>query len=70
MRTDAEKIEQRLRNALTVGELIQQLQRMDPDAYPVFRSDYGDYHQTQQALPVGEVAKIVGKMPCPSDCKA
>ena len=37
---------------LTVGELIEFLQDMDPESKVVFACDYGDYHHTIQALPV------------------
>ncbi len=42
------------RTAMTVAELIEALQDCDPDAIPLFTVDYGDYHHTQQALPVKE----------------
>jgi len=45
----------KMKQALTVSQLMEQLERMDPDAKVVFVCDYGDYHHTQQALPVLEV---------------
>ena len=47
-----------LRRALTVSDLIEQLQEMPEDAIPLFVCDYGDYHHTQQALPVMAVAAL------------
>jgi len=37
---------------LTVAELIELLQDQDPDAKVIFSTNYGDYHRTQQALPI------------------
>ena len=37
---------------ITVAELIERLQGEDPDAQVVFSTCYGDYHRTQQALPI------------------
>lgn len=51
-------IERKLKNGITVAELIEQLQASDPDAKVLFVCDYGDYHHTQQALPVSEVRGI------------
>jgi hypothetical protein len=34
---------------------MEELESLDPDARVLFASDYGDYHHTQQALPVGQV---------------
>lgn len=45
----------KLRNALTVAELIEMLSDCDPKAVVFFASDYGDRIHTQQALPVREV---------------
>ena len=44
-----------LSHALTVRELIEQLQGEDQDAKVVFTCNYGDYHNTQQALTVNNV---------------
>lgn len=41
--------------AMTVRDLIDYLQTQDQDAPVFFGCDYGDYHHTQQALPVCEV---------------
>lgn len=41
---------------ITVGELKALLEDEDQDAIVVFTTDYGDYHHTEQALPLkGEV---------------
>lgn len=37
---------------LTVAALIELLQGEDPDAKVIFSTCYGDYHKTQQALPL------------------
>lgn len=37
---------------ITVAELIERLRNEDPDAEVVFSTNYGDYHNTQQALPI------------------
>lgn len=52
---DIRKINRTLENALTVEELIERLQEMDPESRVVFTCDYGDYHKTQQALTVRNV---------------
>ena len=49
------KVTRALRGALTVGELIAELQRLPADSVPVFVCDYGDYSHTQQALPIRQV---------------
>jgi hypothetical protein len=41
--------------AFTVRQLMQELECLDPDARVLFVCSYGDYHDTPQALPVGEV---------------
>lgn len=51
----AEEITRKLRRAMTVADLIEQLQDCDQDALVVFTCDYGDYSHTDQALPVAEV---------------
>jgi hypothetical protein len=50
--TTANEIERKLRQGLTVADLIAELEGMNPDAKVVFVCDYGDYTHTQQALPV------------------
>lgn len=52
---DSAKVGRTLRSALTVGELITELQRLPADSVPVFVCDYGDHCHTQQALPVRSV---------------
>lgn len=49
-----------LRRAMTVADLIEQLGDMDPNAKVFFVCDYGDYHHTQQALPVVELDEADG----------
>jgi hypothetical protein len=51
-------IERKLRNALTVAQLIKQLQSEPPDAVVLFTCDYGDITHTRQALPVKRVDEI------------
>ena len=47
--------ERALRNALTVGDLRRMLEDL-PDEAPVFFScNYGDYSNTEQALPIAEL---------------
>ena len=44
-----------LKQAHTAGQLIEMLEDADPDARVFFVCSYGDYHNTQQALPASEV---------------
>ena len=44
------------RTSMTVAELIEMLQEEDQDAEVYFACDYGDYHPTQQALPIRRCA--------------
>lgn len=44
-----------LQNAMTVAQLMEQLESLPPDAAVVFTCNYGDYHRTQQALTVTTV---------------
>jgi len=46
------QIENKLDDAMTVGDLINHLNEFDPDAKVVFAIDYGDHSHTQQAIPV------------------
>lgn len=39
-------------HSITVKELIELLKDEEPDAVVCFTADYGDYHHTQQALPI------------------
>jgi hypothetical protein len=48
-------IERKLSNALTVEELIDELQQYPKDARVVFACDYGDHSHTTQALPIETV---------------
>ncbi len=46
-------------SSLTVRELIEVLENEDPNAIVIFSADYGDYHHTQQALPLtGDVEEV------------
>lgn len=47
---------------LTVAELIERLEDMDPEARVVFTCDYGDYHHTAQALPIVDDIEQSGKI--------
>ena len=44
-----------LMSGLTKGQLLAEIDHMPDDTPIVFVCDYGDYCNTQQALPVGEV---------------
>ena len=44
-------------NGITVADLIAELETMNQDAKVLFVCDYGDYHHTQQALPVNEIVE-------------
>lgn len=48
----------KLRTALSVRDLIGDLEQLDSNAVVVFTCDYGDYHHTQQALPVTSVDRM------------
>lgn len=52
---DEHEVERVLDRCMTAKQLIGQLEDLDPDARVFFVCDYGDYHRTQQALPVEEV---------------
>lgn len=43
---------------MTVADLIEQLQQMPQEAFVGFQSCYGDYHRTQQFLPVQDVSEL------------
>lgn len=47
-------IERVLENSLTVRQLVEILEMENQDARCVFVCNYGDYSNTQQALPIGE----------------
>jgi hypothetical protein len=49
---DRQTIDRKVKNALTVGELITELQGYPEDAPVLFVTDYGDHCHTQQALPI------------------
>jgi hypothetical protein len=50
--------ERTLNRAMTVADLMQELESLPPDAKVVFTCDYGDICHTQQALPVTEVREL------------
>jgi hypothetical protein len=45
-------VAERLRSGLTVGQLREALDELDADAPVLLVCDYGDYHHTQQAIPI------------------
>jgi hypothetical protein len=50
-------IDHQLEACYTVSQLMDRLDELDPDARIFFVCNYGDYHRTSQALPVGEVVE-------------
>lgn len=46
-------------NTLTVAELIELLEGEDPTMKVIFSTNYGDYHNTPQALPIGSEVREV-----------
>lgn len=54
----ANKTNRNLKNAMTVKDLIAELELMDPDAVVLFVTNFGDYHRTQQALPIESVDEM------------
>ncbi len=52
------EVRRKLDRALTVRDLIAELEACDQDAVVVFQSDYGDYSHTQQALLVERVDEM------------
>jgi hypothetical protein len=48
-------VENNLCRGLTVAQLIEELQEMEPDAVVLFTCDYGDHCHTRQALPIESV---------------
>lgn len=51
------EIEHQMEAAYTVRQMIEELECLDPDARLFFVCNYGDYHRTPQALPVGEIVQ-------------
>jgi len=51
-------VESKLQNGITVGDLMEELKRFDPEAVVVFGCDYGDHGHTEQALPVESVDSL------------
>lgn len=52
------KDHRKLRNAMTVADLISDLQDYHPDALVCFACDYGDYSHTQQCMPVQQADEV------------
>src|SRR5262245_17787558 len=50
-------IKRLLEKCLTVGELIEELQGYDASLPVIFTADYGDYHHTEQALPLLSISE-------------
>ena len=48
-------VEKALQNGMTVGELIAELESMDPDSIVCMISHYGDYGRTMQAMTVKHI---------------
>ena len=48
-------VEKVLQNGMTVGELIAELESMDPDSIVCMISHYGDYGRTMQAMTVKHI---------------
>ena len=44
-------------HGMTVADLLAELSRLDPESVVLIQSNYGDYHNTQQLLPIEEVAE-------------
>lgn len=51
------EVEHQMEAAFTARQLIEELEALDPDARIFFVCSYGDYHNTPQALPVGEIVQ-------------
>jgi len=51
-------IQNKIRRAMTVGDLRRQLENFDDETLVLFACNYGDYHNTQQALPVEEIEEM------------
>lgn len=51
-RYEADRINDICNSALTVGQLRAALKHLDQDAPVFFTCNYGDYHRTEQALPL------------------
>ena len=57
---NASKVERKLGRALTVEDLIAELEQYPKDARVVFACDYGDHSHTDQALPIENVEELTG----------
>ena len=55
MRRD--EVNRKVNRGVTVGDLIQQLKRLNQDSPVLFTCNYGDYGRTMQALPVKEISE-------------
>ena len=51
------KIEHVLEQSYTVRNLLEELETLDPEARVLFACNYGDYHSTQQVLPIAEITE-------------
>lgn len=54
-RRSIEEIEGICERSMTAGQLRKAMEGLDQDARVFFVCDYGDYHHTQQALPVEDM---------------
>lgn len=52
------EVENKIDEAMTVAELIEHLQELDQEAHVLFTCNYGDFHRTEQALPVSDVNPV------------
>lgn len=50
-----DKVQDVVETAMTAGQLIERLQEFDPNDPVFFTVNYGDYHRTQQALPIEDL---------------
>ena len=60
MMTSKKNVERKLKQGLSVADLIAELESMPQDAQVVFACDYGDHCHTQQALPVERCEEMNG----------
>jgi hypothetical protein len=54
-------VERTMNRAMTVGDLLSELDGLPMDAPVVFVCDYGDYCHTQQALPVSSIEVVTAE---------
>jgi hypothetical protein len=55
MKMSERERQNKLEQGMTVADLVEHLQSYDQDSPVFFVCNYGDYHRTQQALPVEHV---------------